>query len=96
MRHQIDCIEKNDRFDPTEAIERVGGQNRDGTRWSLSQKEAIAGIKSGKWSFFVETAGRSVNVIVAESRFGNDYIKTEADDYDPNNLLSLQDCKWAA
>ncbi len=96
MAIQIDCIEKDDRFDITEAIQTVGGRNADGTRWRLSQKDAIAGIKSGKWSFYVSSGGRRVNVIVATSRFGNEYLKTEADDYAPNNLLSLQSCRWAA
>lgn len=96
MAHQIDCIEKADRYDPTEAIQRIGGRNPDGTRWNISQKEAIAGIKSGKWTFYVMSGGRKVNVIVGRSRYGNDYIKTEADDYEPNNLLSLHSCRFAA
>ncbi|MAX72788.1 MAG: hypothetical protein CMH66_03810 [Nioella sp.] len=96
MAIQIDCIEKRDRFDPSEAIVSIGGRNADGTRWKLSQNEAIAGIKSGKWDFFVSANGRRTKVIVAVSRFGNDYIKTEADDYEPNNLLSLRSCSIAA
>ena len=30
--------------------------------------------------------------VVAVSRFGNKYIKTEADGDQPNNLLSLPEC----
>ncbi len=92
MAHQIRCVEKTDRYDPTEAIEYIGGNNADGTRWRLAQKDAIAGIKAGKWSFYVHNGGRRTDVIVATSRYGNDYIKTVADDYEPNNLLSLQSC----
>lgn len=36
--------------------------------------------------------GRAVDIIVAVSRFGNKYIKTEADGDQPNNLLSLPEC----
>lgn len=88
---QIQCINKSDRYDPHERILFVGGVHN-GQRWKLSQPDAIAGIESGKWAFFVHVNGRSVWVIVAVSRFGNKYLKTEADDDQPNNLLSLPEC----
>ena len=94
MAHRIDCIEKSDRNDPTDAIDAIGGLNADGSRWKVSQARAIKGIKSGEWSFYVETHGRRTNVIVATSRYGNEYIRTEADDYEPNNLLSLGSCPY--
>ncbi|WP_299700419.1 DUF3892 domain-containing protein [uncultured Tateyamaria sp.] len=93
MAHQIDCIEKEDRDDPFTAIKFVGGLNADGTRWRISQQDAIQRIKSRQNSFFVKEGTRSVTVIVAKSRSGNEYIKTEADDYEPNNLLSLASCR---
>ena len=96
MPTQIDCIEKDDRLNPHEAIQNIGGRNPDGKRWSLTQKQAIDGIDSGKWDFYVVAAGRHVKVIVATSRYGNKYIKTEADGDSPNNLLSLQSCQLAA
>lgn len=96
MAFEIDCIEKTDRYDPAEAIAFIGGRNANGTRWRISQKDAVEGIESGRWSFYVYSGGRNVNVVVAVSRYGNKYIKTVADDYAPNNLLSLQSCAWAA
>lgn len=89
---EIKCINKNDRYDPHERIKNVGGVNGDGTRWRLSQEEAIAGIEAGKWSFYVLQLGSIVRVIVATSRYGNKYLKTEADGEQPNNLLSLPEC----
>ena len=89
---QIRCINKSDRFNPHERILNVGGVNSDGRRWKLTQPEAIAGIGSGKYAFFVEVRGDRANVIVRTSRFGNEYLTTEADGDQPNNLLSLPEC----
>ncbi len=92
-KHQVRCISKSDRDSPYERIRAIGGMNSNGTNWKLTQEEAISSIISGKYSFFVQVNGKPVDVVVATSRFGNKYIKTEADGDEPNNLLSLMECK---
>lgn len=89
---QIQCVNKTDRYNPHERISNVGGVNADKTRWKLTQEQAIQATESGQWRFYVSVGGHSVWVIVAVSRFGNKYLKTEPDGDQPDNLLSLPEC----
>jgi hypothetical protein len=89
LADQIACINKDDRQNPYQRITHVGG-----TGWRMTLQEAIRAIESGQRSFYVSRGGgNTVRVIVATSQNGNKYLKTEADSSEPNNLLSLPECR---
>ena len=88
-RHEVNCINKREHPNPHERITHIGG----GTPqpWKLTQEEAMAGIESGQWEFYVSWGGLTSNVIIA-TRNGRKYLKTTIDDEFPDNLLSLPEC----
>ena len=88
---QITCINKSDRMNPHERILRVGGATLS-VRWIKSQQDAIRETETGANRFYVSVGGTSVWVVVATSKYGNKYLKTESDGEQPNNLLSLPEC----
>jgi len=88
---QISCVNKSDRQNRHERIKNVGGVNADGSRWKLTEDQAIAGIEQGKWRFWTAGGGESTWVIIATHN-GRKYLKTEADTTTKDNLLSLPEC----
>jgi hypothetical protein len=90
-RLEIKCINKTNRTDPHERIHSVGGLNANGTRWKLTQPNAIRGIENGTYSFWTQGGGRIADVIIA-IHSGHKYLKTVNDGIHPNNLLALPEC----
>ena len=67
---KIACINKIPRENPHERITNVGVLNADGTRWRMTQPEAIRWVETpGNQPFWVERGGLRVDVIVKISRF---------------------------
>jgi Protein of unknown function (DUF3892) len=92
MTRQVTCITKRgDHYNPHERIQGIGGGASLLTRWWRAEADAISDVKLDPESYYVSAHGRSVWVIVAKHQ-GREYLKTETDDYSPDNLLSLTEC----
>lgn len=91
-RHQVSCINKlPNHYDAHTRIQKIGGINGDNSQWTFDEDVAIQAIKDDKYSFYVHAGGRYVNVIIAKHGT-REYLKTEIDNYSPDNLLSLPEC----
>lgn len=78
---------RGNHYAPHERIQGIAGDAGNG--WYRSEANVIDDIdRTGLNSYYVIVNGRQVDV-VTDVRNGRKYIKTKADDYAPNNLLSL-------
>lgn len=50
----VRCIAKRPLSDPHLRISHICGFDPNGIRWPLTEKDAIRGVKDGKWTFYVE------------------------------------------
>lgn len=91
---QVSCIRKRERQNPHERIEGLGGVHN-GQRWYQLEDAIIAELEKPlsvrQFNYFTNVNGRTAVVIVATHN-GRKYLKTQADGYSPDNLLSLQPC----
>jgi len=92
LRLQISCVEIDDHDDLHGRIRLIGGRYS-GAKWRLCSADAIKLIEKGKYSFFVFSEGREVDVVVA-TKNGTKYLKTETDGDYPYSLLALSECNY--
>jgi hypothetical protein len=90
-RVEIQCINKSDRYNPHERITHVGGKNADGTRWKLTEDQAIQHIGAGTYDFWTKGGGKIADVVVVNHHIRK-YLKTTNDGVQPDNLLALPEC----
>ena len=92
-RYPIGHIRRSELGNHDRRIRGVGGVNRDGSRWSIGERAAIAGIEAGRWAFYAMRHGQPVDIVVATSRHGNKYLKAADDGLHPDTLLALPECR---
>jgi hypothetical protein len=95
MVYYVVCINKSpNHSDPHSRIQHVGtSETRAATtyskRWTVAG--VIAAIRSSDVFYSSDSAGDLVKVIIA-THLGRDYIKTENDGIQPDNLLAKPEC----
>ena len=91
-RYRVQCIVRSDRLNHHQRLLSIGGTNPDGSRWQISEQQAIAAIEARKWSFYIASAGQETEIIIALSKYGTKYLKTALDRVQPDGLLALPEC----
>ena len=87
----VSCAHR-DGPDPGRSIDRIGGLNRDGTRWHLRTDEAIA-LHKGNWGrFFVMSSPLRGREILVANRRKKPYLRSEPNGLKGDNLSSLPAC----
>lgn len=96
MTIRITCINKDNgnHENPNLAITNLGWINeKTGQTGKNTRLEIYDWIKNKKVEAYVKDRfGNIAYVITAENVYGTKYLKTEADETDRNNLLSLPEC----
>ena len=94
--YYVVCINKHPyHSDPHTRIQYIGtSQTRNASSYSKKwpQPDVIAAIKRGDVFYSTDGRGDLVKLIVATHN-GNEYVKTENDGIQPDNLLAKPECK---
>tara|TARA_R110002096_G_scaffold335903_3_gene529433 strand:+ start:1669 stop:1965 length:297 start_codon:yes stop_codon:yes gene_type:complete len=88
--HEILFARRNPSEQSIFSITHIGGRLSEGAEWSIPCTEAIKGIQSGRFEFYIRNdAGTVEKLIVARHRQHGIYLKSEADAAQANRLLNL-------
>ncbi len=86
--HRVTGVNKPDRDNRVEAIVSLCGPG-----WHYERLEVVRRIKSGFDTFYTEFHGRRAYLRAYRSQYGTEYVATDADATDANNLLNLPACR---
>jgi Protein of unknown function (DUF3892) len=89
MANRITHIRKPDVNSSHQHITHIKGTRPDGLTFESTVAVVVANLKTGDYSYYVQRDGRTINVTHQKSMAGNEYIKTEPDSTQKDNLLSL-------
>ena len=72
-------------------LKKISGRDIHGRSFNLSEREAIAGLQDGNWTFHMRLNGREIPIIVAADRAGNKFLAARVDGRITDDLLLLSD-----
>lgn len=84
---QVTCVVPDSR-DADQRIDAVGGVG-----FHHPIDDAIQNIENWVHSYWTRVDGRRAEIQVRQRSNGRKYLKTDADSYEPNNLLALPLCR---
>ncbi len=88
--HEILFVRRNLSKQSISDITHIGGRLKEGAEWSIPSEEAIKGIQSGRFEFYIHNdSGEVEKLVVARHRRYGTYLKAEKDSDRPQKLLSL-------
>jgi hypothetical protein len=96
MTYHVVCINKHPyHSDPHVRIQHIGTNTTAGTsswtkKWTVP--EVISSIRQGNIFYCTDKRGDRVKLIIA-SHNGHEYVKTENDGIQPDNLLAQPECR---
>lgn len=91
-RLRILCAKKISDGPLAGSITHVGGVNETGDKWAISTKEAIMGINSGTWEFYISENCEELQVTVCTSTDSKFFLSAKGQGYLHNLLEDLPDC----
>lgn len=96
MTYYVTCINKRPyHSDPHTRIEYIGtNELRDARAYSKkwAVNDVIVAIRRGDVFYSTDASGDIVKLVIATHN-GREYVKTQSDDIQPDNLLSKPECK---
>lgn len=89
-RLRILCSKKNNSKEYNPEITHIGGVNGTGDRWSISVQEAIKGIQSGQFEFYIVEDFKEINASIIDRDLPSLFVTSPGHLH--NFLEDLPDC----
>ena len=91
LKHMVNLAKRKQDPGGKEVVTHIGGRLDNGIEWLVSHDEAVENIRSGRSEYFISLKDGSgiEKLIIGTSIYGDTFIKSELDRYEPLRLLKL-------